>query len=244
MRHPPKGVDSHQVATHRLLGLLVAAARGEFPPADGGVDVLEAPAGRVEAVVAFTAHHVIATTLRGDEVRAQLPRGDIGAPMRAPFLTWLGQRLDAPPGMVDLVLAADPRHDHDAPSVVHIQEEASEHPRILRANRYRDDVRVYSDPQRRGVMAIGRGLAGRLEVTIEVDPVHRGQGVGRELASAARRLTGEEPVFAQVSPGNSASLRAFAASGYRPIGGEVLFLRRNDELPDETATHLGRSSRA
>jgi hypothetical protein len=34
-----------------------------------------------------------------------------------------------------------------------------------------------------------------------------------------------EPLFAQVAPGNAASLRAFLAAGYRPVGAEVLFLR-------------------
>jgi RimJ/RimL family protein N-acetyltransferase len=60
-------------------------------------------------------------------------------------------------------------------------------------------------------------------VSIEVDEDARGRGLGRELALAARALA-REPVFAQVSPGNSASLRAFLAAGYRPIGSEVLFL--------------------
>ena len=31
-------------------------------------------------------------------------------------------------------------------------------------------------------------------------------------------------VFAQVAPGNAASLRAFLAAGFSPIGSEVLFL--------------------
>ena len=33
------------------------------------------------------------------------------------------------------------------------------------------------------------------------------------------------PLFAQVTPGNAASLRAFPATGIRPTGAEVLFLR-------------------
>jgi len=32
-------------------------------------------------------------------------------------------------------------------------------------------------------------------------------------------------LFAQVSPGNVASMRAFLAAGYRPLCAEVLFLR-------------------
>jgi len=30
-------------------------------------------------------------------------------------------------------------------------------------------------------------------------------------------------VFAQVAPGNAASIRCFLSAGYRPIGAEVLF---------------------
>ena len=33
-------------------------------------------------------------------------------------------------------------------------------------------------------------------------------------------------VFAQVAPGNAASLRAFLRAGFDPIGSEALFLRR------------------
>ena len=46
------------------------------------------------------------------------------------------------------------------------------------------------------------------------------------MAAAAVTLVPEgEPLFAQVSPGNVASVRAFLAAGYRPICSEVLFLR-------------------
>jgi hypothetical protein len=34
-------------------------------------------------------------------------------------------------------------------------------------------------------------------------------------------------LFAQVSPGNTASVRAFLAAGYQPICSEVLFLKRD-----------------
>jgi RimJ/RimL family protein N-acetyltransferase len=32
-----------------------------------------------------------------------------------------------------------------------------------------------------------------------------------------------EPLWAQVDPANTASLRAFLRAGYRPVGAEVLF---------------------
>lgn len=44
------------------------------------------------------------------------------------------------------------------------------------------------------------------------------------LAAAALGLVpAGAPLFAQVAPGNSSSLRAVLAAGYQPIGSEVLF---------------------
>ena len=72
-------------------------------------------------------------------------------------------------------------------------------------------------------MLLGRGMAGRWEVAVEVDPGRRGQGLGRELAVAARHLVpGDAPLWAQISPGNAASVRAFLAAGYQPVGSEAL----------------------
>ena len=73
-----------------------------------------------------------------------------------------------------------------------------------------------------GLLTVGRGVAGRLEVSLEVDPAARGRGLGTALARAARRLA-DEPLWTQVAPANTASLRAFLAAGYRPVGAEVLF---------------------
>ena len=103
---------------------------------------------------------------------------------------------------------------------------AAGHPRVARALRYRDDVRTWAVPG--GIVTVGRGVAGRWEVAVEVDPDHRGRGLGRELAAAARHLgPGRAPPWAQITPGNVASVRAFLAAGYRPAGSEVLF---RDEL--------------
>ena len=95
------------------------------------------------------------------------------------------------------------------------------HPRVSRANRYRVDVRAYEADG--GLLVLGRGLAGRWEVAVEVDPAYRGRGLGRRLAAAAPGLLPPgEPLWAQVAPANVASLRAFLAAGYRPVGAEVL----------------------
>jgi GNAT superfamily N-acetyltransferase len=79
----------------------------------------------------------------------------------------------------------------------------------------------------RGVVVLGRGLAGRLEVSMEVHPHERGRGAARELIVAALAAARpEEPVFAQCAAANGASLRALAAADFRPIGAEVLFSTR------------------
>jgi RimJ/RimL family protein N-acetyltransferase len=77
---------------------------------------------------------------------------------------------------------------------------------------------------------LGRGLAGRWEIAFEVEPEARGRGLGTALASAGPWLAPGDPVFAQVSPGNVASLRVLLAAGYRPIGSEVLLLHGNDHV--------------
>src|SRR5207245_372679 len=75
-----------------------------------------------------------------------------------------------------------------------------------------------------GVLVLGRGLTNRWEMAYEVDEAARGRGLGRALATAARTLLPPgTPIWAQVAPGNAASLRATLAAGYTPVGAEVLF---------------------
>jgi len=96
--------------------------------------------------------------------------------------------------------------------------------RAVSSRKRRDDVRVWATDG--GVLVLGRGIGGRLEVAVEVDEGVRHRGLGRALVSAARQLSGGEPVWAQVSPGNARSLRAFQAAGYLPVGAEALLIAR------------------
>jgi GNAT superfamily N-acetyltransferase len=209
----------------RLLRLLQDAALGTPPAADGVVEVWPAPAGAVDAVLAFTAHHVVAAGVDPDLVAARLPDGDLTAPMSPGFLGWLGERLGSHPGSLDVVLAAGGLGG-TPPLELTAGVDPERHPRVARALRYRGDLRVWTDREGAGVLVLGRGLAGRLEVSFEVDPARRNRGLGRRLVAAARHLVPHgEPLFAQVAPGNAASLRVVEAAGFRPIGAEVLFHR-------------------
>jgi hypothetical protein len=86
----------------------------------------------------------------------------------------------------------------------------------------------WSHPLLEVLLDAARGRLPDPDGTVEVLPPPGGrtaQGLGRALALAARHLVpAGEPVFAQVSPGNAASLRAILAAGYRPLGSEVLFV--------------------
>jgi GNAT superfamily N-acetyltransferase len=76
-----------------------------------------------------------------------------------------------------------------------------------------------------GTLLIGRGVVGRWEAAVEVDPQARGAGLGRRLALAARHLVPDgEPLWAQIAPGNAASVRALLAAGYVPMGAETLLV--------------------
>jgi GNAT superfamily N-acetyltransferase len=206
-----------------LRSLLLDAARGRFPAANGSVRVLPAPAtGARAALLAFTAHLVVAATVDADEIARHAPPGDFDAWSAPAFHGWLADRVAGEPGDLDAVLVAPGRAGTVSELVA--ADAGVVHPRVARASRFRTDVRVWTDRTGAGVVVVGRGLAGRWEVAFEVDADARGRGIGRRLVGAARRCIPEgEPLFAQVVPANAASVRALFAAGFRPIGTEVLF---------------------
>jgi hypothetical protein len=203
-----------------LYDVLSAAAAGRPPEPDGTVEVLSRQ-GPAAAVVAFSAHFVVAADVDPEWVRGQLPLGDWTAPHGARFLVALADRIGADIGALDVVLARTARPADESLQLAEI--EARDHPRVVRALRYREGVRVWRTPDGEGHVLVGRGLAGRWEMAFEVEPAARGAGLGRRLAAAAAGLvpTGEL-TWAQVSPGHPASLRAVLAAGYRPVCAEVL----------------------
>ena len=202
--------------------LLAEAAAGRFPPADGGVTVLPQASPRDCGVIGFTAHAVVFADVEPGWVTAQLPPGDLSAPLSPPFLAALCQATGRSAHSIDMLCAAEPLTGQPPADLA--QDTGLAHPRIARAHAFRADVRAWRADG--GVVILGRGVARRLEVAIEVDPGYRGRGLGRLLARSARHLaSADEPLWAQVAPANAASVRAFLAAGFVPVGAEALLSR-------------------
>jgi hypothetical protein len=203
---------------HPLLRLLLAAADGRFPSADGGVTVLGPLSGGLECSVAFTGHAVIATALPADEVRALHPDG-FGGSLAPDLLRALAGRRGTI-GSVDATLTA--RGTGGRPRLP-ARSGVDDRQRVRHARELRTRVRTFGDE--RGLVVLAEGLAGRRELSCELDDpaAGAGHGVGRSLLRDALTLVPEgEPVFAAVAPGNARSLRAFLAAGFTPVGSECI----------------------
>jgi GNAT superfamily N-acetyltransferase len=212
------------MAGHPVASLLDDVAAGRFPAPDGSVTILPQPSPRYAGVFAFTAHSVVFADADPAWIRGQLPPGDLAAPMLPAFLQALADRTGRRVSSHDLLCVAaqlaGPSPFELSPLAVTAD---AGHPRVTRAMRYRTDVRVCQAAG--GVVVVGRGVAGRWEAAVEVDPNCQGRGLGRELATAARHLVPDgAPVWAQIAPGNAASVRAFLAAGFAPVGAEALLL--------------------
>ncbi|NUR40691.1 MAG: GNAT family N-acetyltransferase [Streptomyces sp.] len=205
-----------------LRDILDAAARGVFPPADGRTTVVPQASPRDAGVLAFTAHSVVFTDEDPDWVHETLRGLDcdpLAATMNPRFLAAFLERTGRRAETIDTMLVGPPLSG-EPPLALREIEDAG-HPRIVYARGRRDEVRAWTADG--GVLVMGRGIGGRLEVSVEVDEGVRHRGLGRLLVTAARQLVAE-PLWAQVAPGNARSMRAFQAAGYRPVGAEVLLL--------------------
>jgi hypothetical protein len=159
-----------------IYSVFAEAAGGSLPAQDGRVEVCGEDPGKAAAVVAFPAHFYVLAPVEPQWVLARLPPGDLSAPLGARFLTALADRLGAGIGSNDTVLAAR-AHGRGAPLGLS-PVRGNGHPRVQRALRYRDNVRVWETAGGAGCLTLGRGLAGRWEVAFEVEPEARGQGLG------------------------------------------------------------------
>lgn len=220
-RGPDRGVG--RLTKDALAQTLTAAAHGRFPPPDGGTTVVAQPNARDAGVLAFTAHSVVFTDEDPAWVRATLsatPGDPLAATMNPYFLGALLARTGRHMNTIDLLTVAGALPGD--PDIGLREIEDPEHPRVARAMKYRDEVRVWAADG--GVLILGRGVAGRWETAIEVAEEARGRRLGERLARAARQLVPDTVVWAQQSPGNARSVRTFQAAGYRPVGSEALLI--------------------
>jgi hypothetical protein len=209
------------VTAHRLAAMLTDAAHGRFPAFDGLVEVVPSPGPPCDALVAFTGHHVLAADVDPSEVEARYPAGELTVPFSPSSLMWLEERLGRRSYTHDalLVSIAD---GGGPPPWLHRDDDLA-HARIDEAAQFRTIEGIWTDDVGSIVM-VGRGLCGRWEVGYEVEPEQRGAGLGRRLVGAARGMVPEgEPLWAQVAPGNVASMRSTLAAGYVPVAAEMLF---------------------
>jgi len=208
--------------------IMTAVAAGRYPPSDGTVTLVPQPSDRDAGVFSMTGYAVVFADTDPDWIIAQLPPGDLSAPLSASFLAALAGRLGRRSHSVDMVTCAPALAGLPAPDLPLTELTPTsadpKHPRVARALRHRDDVRAWQTTG--GVVLVGHGLAGRFEVAIEVDPEHRGRGLGARLATAARHLIPDgATLWAQIAPANAASVRAFLRAGFRPVGAEALLSR-------------------
>jgi hypothetical protein len=218
-------------AMHPLHRILVDATERRFPDVDGAVEVIEPMAGDHHAVVEFTGHSFVLTNRDAGDVMARGADG-FGGASHPDLLRWLAGP-DGWIGSLDAVLFARGVGGGRLPERFDLED----HPRVTRSRAHRRDVHVYGDNT--GLITIGRGLVDRLELSVEtvgepsagaVVGEAAGEVPGARTPGAGRRLIGEalglispgEVVFAQVAPGNAASLRAFLSCGFVPIGAETL----------------------
>lgn len=219
--------DARAGASQRLIAILQDAAAGRFPAPDGTAHVLAQPSDRDAGVISFTGCSVIFADTDPEWITVQLPADDLSEPLSARFLGALGHRLGRLSHSVDMLTCAaalgGPPPASLELSELTVGSAASDHPRVARALHYRDDVRAWQTRAGDGVLIIGRGVAGRWETAIEVNPAHRNHGLGTRLARSARHLVpAGATLWAQIAPANAASVRAFLAAGFRPIGAEAL----------------------
>lgn len=102
--HNSAGVGAE--SEHPLVELFADLARGVYPPADSRTETMPAPPGVAAAVLAFTAHCVVAADVDPAWVAGECADGDLGRAFSPGFLSALAARTGTQPGVHDLVLAA------------------------------------------------------------------------------------------------------------------------------------------
>lgn len=151
------------------------------------------------------------------ETLARVGCDALAAAVNPRFLAAFMDRTGRSHDTVDLLLAAAPAPGRPAVGLAEIGDPC--HPRVVRARRHRDDVRVWTAGG--GCSSSG---AGSRDGWRPPSRSTRAYGTAGWAGRSRRRRDSScgEPVWVQVAPGNARGLRAFQAAGYRPVGAEAL----------------------
>jgi hypothetical protein len=199
--------------------LLHGVAVGDPPVGEDGLTVVQPPDERSVVVLSFPAQNVLSAAVTEDWARSCLPPGRPDVPLSPAFLALLAAVTGRVVEGIDQLLVATAHGRHRESALTEVTD--SGHPRLRRTLDRRTDIRVFTCEG--GLLLLGRGVAGRWEAAVEVDPMVRGFGLGRALfATALGTVPAGEHVWLQIAPGNAASTRAALAAGYRPVGAEAL----------------------
>jgi hypothetical protein len=223
---------------HPLAALIIKAAEGMFPPADGGWRRVPPWRPGLEAIVSFTGHAVLAVApdIPSDRLAGLGVNGLGGA--HDPRLI---SALAGPDGWIDcldVLLAGRGTGNNAGPDGASTRlvdrPDLAAHPRARFATEIRDRLRVlgYPDRRRSALAVISTGLAGLTELSFELEPERRGAAEGAPLIRAAlSTVPAGELVVAAVAPGNAASLRALLTAEFSPLGSLQLFRRTAADAP-------------
>ena len=211
-----------------LAELITAAADGRFPEADGGWRRVPPWRPGLEAIIAFTAHAVLAVAPDiPDQRLISLGVDGFGRAHDPRLITALA----GPGGWIDsldMLMAGRGTGRAGEPPRLVGRPDLATHPRAAFAVRLRDQVRPmgYADRSRGALALISCGIAGLTELSFELEPQRRGRGGGSELVrDALTAIPAGRLVMAAVAPGNAASVRALLAAGFVPLGSLQLFRR-------------------
>jgi hypothetical protein len=194
-----------------LAWLLVRAAAGAFPPADGSVLVVPPYRVGTEAVVGLPGFAVVATEVPEVAVKAADADG-FGGATGLPVLCLLAGPVGAV-DTLDVLLAGSGTGRSRLPE----RSDLVGHPRVTHARAWRDSVQVHGDE--RGLVILARGVGGLPELGYAVAPAAHGTDAARELLREGLGLVpAGEPVLLAIAPAEAASLRCALTAEFTPIG--------------------------
>jgi hypothetical protein len=200
--------------------VIASLEAGDSPPPDGGLTIISE--SERPGVFSFSQHHVVAADVDPAWIRGQLPPGDLSRPLSHEFLAALGEKLGGRrTDGVDIMMYGR-RLTEPLPNMPPLREVGLDHPSIEAATLRRQDVRAWAT--RGGVLTIGRGVGGRWELGVYVDPDQRHNGMGLALLQAGQYLVDGENLWAQISVGNALLIRNAGRYGWVICGAEVLFI--------------------